>query len=91
MGEGDESQTEVISSDVNSTDDSLQSFRVEMINESLQQTKLLTCEDFAKKSELLLGHIRSQHAISLKTLEEIYQKQVRRNKTSDKMLEAMET
>ena len=90
MGDN-ESQTEVISSDLNSTDDSLQSYRVEMIKESLQQTKLLSCEDFVKKSSVLLGHMRSQHTISLKSLEEVLSKQIRRNQTSDKMLAAMET
>ena len=90
MGDGDESP-EIVSSEINSTDDSLQSYRVELINESLQQTKLLSCEDFVKKSSVLLGHMRSQHAISLKSLEEIYQKQLRRNQTSDKMLAALET
>lgn len=90
MGESEETP-EVISSDVNSTDDSLQSYRVELMNESLQQTKLLSCEDFVQKSIVLLGHMRSQHTISLKTLEEVYSKQVRRNQTTDKMLAALET
>ena len=91
MGDGEESTPEVISSEVTSTDDSLQSYRVELINESLQQTKLLSCDDFVKKSTVLLGHMRSQHAITLKELEEVQSKQIRRNQTSDKMLAAMET
>ena len=89
--ESQEGATEVISSQLNSTNDSLQSYRAELINESLQQVKLLSCEDFVEKSSVLLGHMRSQQKISLKSLEEVYQRQVRRNQTSDKMLAALET
>lgn len=89
--ENEESDTvPTISTELNSTTDSFQSYRAELFNESLQAGTLLTCEEFVEKSNVVLGHLRSQQKISLKAIEDIYQKQVRRNQTSDKMLAAME-
>ena len=85
----DESILEV-SSRLNSTTSSLQSYRAELINESLEQSRLLSGEEYSDKTALLLEHLRSQNSLSLKAIEEVYHRQVRRNKTSDKMLMTME-
>lgn len=79
-----------ISSKLDSTSSSIQSYRAELINESLEQTRLLSGDDFSEKTSLLLGHLKSQQRLSLKAIEEVYQRQVRRNTTTDKMLSAME-
>ena len=83
-------QASTLSEGLNSTNDSLQSFRAELINESLQSGRLLNCQEFMEKSNLILSHLRSQQQISLKSIEEIYQRQIRRNTTSDKLLSAIE-
>ena len=90
---GDSDRTEEVlevSSRLDSTSSSIQSYRAELINESLEQTRLLSGDDFSEKSSLLLDHLRSQQRLSLKAIEEVYQRQVRRNTTTDKMLSAME-
>ena len=83
-------QASTLSDGLNSTNDSLQSYRAELINESLQEGRLLNCDEFIEKSSLILGHLRSQQKISLTSIEEIYNRQLRRNKTSDKLLSAIE-
>ena len=83
-------QVTTLSDGLNSTGDSLQSYRAELINESLEEGRLLNCEEFIEKSNLVLGHLRSQQKISLTAIEEIYNRQLRRNKTSDKLLSANE-
>ena len=83
-------QASTLSDGLNSTNDSLQSYRAELINESLQEGRLLNCDEFIEKSGIILGHLRSQQKISLSMIEDIYNQQIRRNKTSDKLLSAIE-
>ena len=88
----DETENEPIevSSALESTNDSIQSFRACVAAEDIESAQYLTDEEFASKSNLVLKHLRSQQKVSLKSIEEMYALQLRRNTTSDRLLSGME-
>ena len=79
-----------LSSSLNSTTDSLQSYRAATSGEEQDDSRLLSCEEFVEKSETVLKHLRSQQRISLKSIEEMYALQIRRNSTTDTFLSGIE-
>ena len=79
-----------LSSILDSTTDSIQSFRAGVAGEEIEAARFLTYEEFASKSNLVLKHLRSQQKVSLKSIEEMYASQIRRNQTSDRLLSGIE-
>ena len=86
----DESGVIELNSSLNSTNDSIQSYRAAVAGEEISDSQLLTCEEFLTKSTTVIKHLRSQQKVSLKTIEEMYATQIRRNKTSDRLLSGIE-
>ena len=91
QGDPNETRIDVSSTSFNSTTDSFQSYRAATAGEAVDDTKLLSCEEFVEKSGTVIKHLRSQQRISLKSIEEMYAMQVRRNSTTDKFLGGIET
>ena len=85
-----ETQINVSSTSLNSTTDSFQSYRAATTGEASDDAKLLSCEEFVKKSETVIKHLRSQQRISLKSIEDSYALQIRRNSTTDRFLSGIE-
>ena len=79
-----------LSSSLNSTTDSLQSYRAGTAGEEIDEAQLLSCEEFVEKSSTVLKHLRSQQKVSLKSIEDAYALQIRRNSTTDKFLGGIE-
>ena len=83
-------QINLSSNSLNSTTDSFQSYRAATTGEEADNAKLLSCEEFVEKSETVIKHLRSQQRISLKSIEEMYALQLRRNSTTDRFLTGIE-
>ena len=90
MSERSNESAIVLSSSLNSTNDSIQSYRAGVVGEEINDSQLLSCEEFMAKSTTVVKHLRSQQKVSLKTIEEMYATQLRRNTTSDRLLSGIE-
>ena len=88
--ESNESGPIEVSSALDSTNDSIQSYRAGVADEDIDNAQYLTYEEFASKSNVVVKHLRSQQKVSLKSIEEMYALQLRRNRTSDRLLSGIE-
>ena len=94
---GDNS-VETISSTLNSSGDSINSYRAELENSDIKKGGLsdLTIEEFSERSMKIIRNLRVQERTSLESIKHVndaissaYTEQARRNRTNEKLTNAL--
>ena len=94
---GDNS-VETISSTLNSSGDSINSYRAELENSDIKKGGLsdLTIQEFSERSMKIIKNLRVQERTSLESIKHVndaissaFTEQVRRNRTNEKLTDAL--